>query len=335
MVNVGVYGATGYTGFETLRLLQLHPQAALRFAASSSSAGKSLASVLPGAPDLLLISPDQAPLNEIEVAILCLAHGDSARMAAHLLAAGVRVIDLSADFRLADPTEYATWYGSPHPFPNLLAEAVYGLSEFAHQELVSARLVANPGCYPTTVLLGLKPLFDLTQPNTPVIIDAKSGVSGAGRKPTLNTHFVEAAENLKPYNIGRIHRHLPEMEQILARWCDPPPHLVFVPHLLPIRRGMLSTIYVQLDGRHSEAQLREHYQQTYAAAPFVQVLPAGEPATIAHTQNTNRAAIGMHLAEKTLILTVSIDNLLKGAAGQAVQNLNIMFGLEETMGLLR
>jgi N-acetyl-gamma-glutamyl-phosphate reductase len=334
MIRAGILGTTGYTGMELVRLVKNHPDVKLVFATSESQSGKSLKRVFPAAPDVQLISSEQAPLDEVDAVFLCLPHAASAPMAQTILQAGVRVIDLSADFRLRDEKVYQQWYEIPHPAPRLLKEAVYGLTEFFRKELVEARLVANPGCYPTSALLALQPALknDLFQGT--VIIDAKSGISGAGRKPSLGTHFVEVAGNLSPYNIGRSHRHLPEIEQVFSWWSPAPPPLVFSPHLIPAPRGLLSTIYVQLRPDWDERRVRELYLETYVGEAFIEVLPAGEVATYAHVNHTNRCVIGITTVADTLILTSAIDNLLKGASGQALQNLNVMFELEETKGLL-
>ncbi len=334
MIEVGLVGASGYTGHELVRLLLRHPRVHLRFATSRSHAGQSLAQVFPGAADLPLIAPEEAPLQDVEAIFLCLPHGASAGTAVAALQAGVRVVDLSADFRLQDAATYAQWYGLEHPAPDLLKEAVYGLTELARASLPGARLVANPGCYPTSALLALYPLVRAGAVAGPVMVDAKSGVSGAGRTPSLTTHFVEVADNLKPYKIGRSHRHLPEMEQALARWSDEPPSLVFAPHLLPVPRGLLSTLYIPLAPDWDEARLRALYREAYGREPFILLLPPQEPATLAHTLHTNRCALGLTVTCGTLIVTSAIDNLLKGASGQAVQNFNAMFGFEEREGLI-
>lgn len=334
MIRAGIYGATGYTGQELTGLLARHPDVEVAFCTSSSEVGKNLSEVSPSAPPILLIDPSQAPLDETEVVFLCLPHGASAPIAAAALEAGARVIDLSADFRLRDADLYAKWYGLAHPAPELLGQAVYGLSELAGDELTGARLAANPGCYPTSVLLALYPLVTGGAVAGTVIIDAKSGVSGAGRAPSLITHFVEVADNLTPYKLGRTHRHLPEMEQALHWWSSTPPSLVFCPHLLPVPRGLLSTIYIPLSEGWDEAGLAELYKGSYRGEPFIRLLPLGQPATLAHVNHTNRCAIGITLTEATLVITSAIDNLGKGAAGQAVQNMNLMFGLDKTAGLV-
>ena len=333
-VKAGVIGASGYTGYELIKILGRHPSAEIIFASSTTSAGRRLSDLYPAGPDLQLIAADEAPLTDSDVVFLCLPHAAAAPMAMAALAAGARVVDLSADFRLRDAHLYERWYGQVHPAPDLLAEAVYGLSEFSRDLLPGARLVANPGCYPTSILLALRPLFLASLATGTIIADSKSGVSGAGRVPKQTTHFVEVADNFSPYKIGRNHRHLPEMEQELAKWQDGAPGLIFSPHLLPVPRGILSTIYAPLKPGVSEEAVLELYQSAYEGEPFVSVLPAGQTASLAHAVHTNRCVIGLTSTAGMLILTSAIDNLIKGAAGQAVQNMNLMFGLPETAGLI-
>jgi N-acetyl-gamma-glutamyl-phosphate reductase len=335
MIHAGIYGATGYTGFELVKLLGRHGGATLRFATSQSHAGKTLRDVFPAAPGLPLIRSEDAPLDEVDVVFLCLPHAAAAETAVVALEAGVRVIDLSADFRLRDAATYEHWYAHAHPAPALLAEAVYGLTEVARAGLPGVRLVANPGCYPTSILLALWPLLSAGLPlGGPIIADSKSGVSGAGRAPTQNTHFVEVADNFSPYKIGRTHRHLPEMEQAIQTWRPGAPPLLFSPHLLPVPRGILSTLYVTLAEDTDEVFIRDLYEKAYAHEVFVDVLPRGELASLAHVNHTNRCAISLTLVGRTLILVSAIDNLIKGAAGQAVQNMNVVFGCAEAEGLL-
>ncbi|MCP4416492.1 MAG: N-acetyl-gamma-glutamyl-phosphate reductase, partial [Chloroflexi bacterium] len=282
-----------------------------------------------------LILGEDAPLNEVDVVFLCLPHAAAAETAVTALAANVKVVDLSADFRLKDATTYANWYDKAHPAPHLLAKAVYGLTEFARDQLPGAELVATPGCYPTSILLPLRPLLSTTLPITaPIIADSKSGISGAGRTPKQNTHFVEANNNFSPYKIGRSHRHLPEIEQVMNEWHAGAPSLIFSPHLLPVERGILSTIYVNFSAPVSLAEIRPLFHNLYNNEPFIHLLPAGELATLAHVTHSNKCVIGLAQAGNTLIITSAIDNLLKGAAGQAVQNMNVVFGLEETLGLI-
>jgi N-acetyl-gamma-glutamyl-phosphate reductase len=336
MIRVGIYGATGYAGYELLRWLGRHQEARVVFATSESQAGKSLGAVFPGPLDVPLLAQDDAPLGEIDVALLALPHGVAAAVARRALDAGVRVVDLSADFRLHTPEAYRQWYGHEHPAPDLLP-APYGLPELNRAGLADAGLIANPGCYPTSVLLGLAPLLRAgALADGTVIVDSKSGVSGAGRAPKQNTHFVEVSESLAPYSIGRVHRHVGEMEQEAARVAvNSGPQIIFTPHLLPVNRGILSTIYVRIPDDWGEARVRALYDDMYAGEPFVRVLPAGQLATIAHTAHTNQCAISLTLARPGLLIAVSsIDNLVKGAAGQAIQNMNIMLGLPETAGLV-
>lgn len=337
MIKIGIFGASGYTGFETLSIIRKHPAVSLVFATSESSAGQKLSDLYPVAWDIPLIPLAEAPLEQVEAVFCCLPHGASMPTVIAARQAGVRVIDLSADFRLTDPTVYQKWYNTPHAAPELLAEAVYGIPEINRAAVRATNLLANPGCYPTSVLLALYPLLraGLLDSHAPIIADSKSGVSGAGRKPTLKTHFVEANENLSPYSIGQSHRHVPEMAQTISNLGGPGDKLIFSPHLVPISRGMLSTVYVSLAADLAEAAAQELFADTYAGEPLVQVLPSGQLATMAHTQRTHAGVLSITwLNPRQLILCSSIDNLGKGAAGQAVQNFNVMFGLEETAGLL-
>jgi N-acetyl-gamma-glutamyl-phosphate reductase len=344
MIRIGVYGVTGYAGYELLRWLQRHHDSEVVFTASESQAGKMLSEVYPGPLESRLIAPDDAPLGDVDVVFLGLPHGVAGATAKRVLAAGVRVIDLSADFRLTTAAAYKQWYLHDHPAPELLP-APYGIPELYRESLADARLVANPGCYPTGALLGLAPLMRsaLVSDDT-IVVDAKSGVSGAGRPPKQHTSFVEVNENLTPYGIGHAHRHVSEIEQELGRlWgadalpddeIGAAPGVLFSPHLLPISRGILSTIYVRVPRTLSEGDIRAMYQEQYAGEPFVRVLPAGQLAAIGHSSNTNLCAISLTLARPGhLIVVSSIDNLVKGAAGQAIQNMNVMFGLDETVGL--
>lgn len=333
-VSVGVYGATGYTGLELVRLLCSHPQAAIRFVTSESSAGHSLRESAPLAPDLPLISAASAPLGEVEAAFLCLPNTQSGLVAAEAAQRGVRVIDLSADLRLDDPSVYQDWYKAVHPAPHLLP-APYGLPEIGNRtHIAQASLVANPGCYATATLLGLVPLADagLLTGGAPIIVDAKSGVTGAGRTPKQHILFAEVHANFSPYNIGRVHRHVPEMEQVLAQHGVESGRLVFSPHLLPTDRGILATIYAQVTDAD---QARRALESAYGGEALIDVLPEGELATLAHAVRTPRAAISLTQASPGMLIVVAcIDNLLKGAASQAVQNFNLMFGLPETSGLV-
>jgi N-acetyl-gamma-glutamyl-phosphate reductase len=357
MIQAAIIGVTGYTGIELYRLLRGHPAASVAWLTSESYAGQQLSDVFPCPWDASLLPLEDAPLAQADIVFLCLPHAASMPAVAAARAAGARVIDLSADFRLHDAAIYERWYDVSHTEPDLLAEAVYGLPELHRAEVAGAGLVANPGCYPTSVILGLAPLARAGWLAGQVIVDSKSGVSGAGRKAKLNNSFVEANENLSPYSIGYSHRHIAEMEQELwqvsgAKFqvsggasqvaaIQSPSHpvtdfrIVFSPHLLPVSRGILSTMYVTLPEGVDEAAVRTVYAQAYAGEPFVHLLPAGQLATLHHVVHSNRCAIALTLVPSTttLIVTSTIDNLLKGASGQAVQNMNVMFGLAETMGL--
>ena len=335
MIQAGIFGATGYTGIELVKILARHPEAQIAFATSDSYNSKLLSDAFPCPYDLPLIAHDSAPLDQIDVAFLALPHGASADYAKRVLEAGARVIDLSADFRLHDAAAYKKWYGLDHHAPELLPEAVYGLPEFHRSKIKPTRLVANPGCYPTSVLLGLAPLLRAGANDGTIIVDSKSGVSGAGRKATLSNSFAEVNQNFAPYNIGRTHRHLSEMEQELQE-INANASLIFSPHLLPVNRGILSTMYVKLNNGWTEKTLFDLYTESYHAEPFVRVLPSGQYATLTHSNYTNYCTLSIHyVAEvKQAIVCASIDNLIKGASGQAVQNMNLMFGVEETCALL-
>jgi N-acetyl-gamma-glutamyl-phosphate reductase len=337
MIKVGVFGASGYTGFETIGILRKHPAVELGFATSESAVGQSLSDLYPVPWDILLVALADAPLEQVEVVFCCLPHVASMPTVIAARQAGIRVIDLSADFRLTDASVYEKWYGVSHEAPELLDEAVYGIPEINRAEIRETNLLANPGCYPTSVLLALYPLLraNLLDPTAPIIADSKSGISGAGRKATLRIHFVEVNENLSPYNIGQTHRHVAEMTQAINKFGGSGDKLIFSPHLTPISRGMLSTIYVTLAEDISVETAHQLYAETYADEPFVRLLRLGQLATMAHTQRTNLCAISITpVASRQLILCSSIDNLGKGAAGQAVQNFNVMFGLPETEGLV-
>jgi N-acetyl-gamma-glutamyl-phosphate reductase len=336
-IKVGIFGASGYTGFETAKIINKHPAAELVFATSEASAGKTLGHIYPTTWNFPLVAAVDAPLKEVDAVFCCLPHAASMPTVIAARQAGARVLDLSADFRLKDVDVYEKWYKVPHQSPELLKESVYGLTELYRSEVAETDLVAVPGCYPTNVLLPLIPLLraNLLDASAPIIADSKTGISGAGRKANVRTQFVEINEDLAPYNIGQKHRHIAEMSQIISELGGNGDKVIFSPHLLPISRGMLSTIYVSLTEDMSEDAVRDLFNQSYTDAPFVQILPAGQLASMAHTQRTNMCVISVTaVTPRQLILCSSIDNLGKGAAGQGVQNLNVMFGLEETEGLL-
>lgn len=338
-LKIGIVGATGYTGVELLRLLAGHPYVEVTAVTSRSEAGIPIADYFPslrGHYHLRFQTPEEAKLNECDAVFFATPHGVAMRDAPALIAAGVRVIDLSADFRLQDIPTWERWYGLPFTAAETLSEAVYGLSELNREAIKTARLVANPGCYPTCVSLPLLPLLQegVLRNDMPLIADCKSGVSGAGRKAALGTLFCETADNFKAYGQAG-HRHLPEIRQTLAGLQQGiAEKLIFLPHLTPMIRGMQASLYVHLqDGIRPQALL-EHY---YAASPFVDILPEGQSPDTRSVRGANLCRIGIQKAPEYegnawIIMSVQ-DNLVKGAAGQAVQNLNIMFGLPETAGL--
>ncbi len=330
-IKVGIYGAAGYTGQELVNILARHPYAELVFATSNQDAGQPV----PGT-DRCYVPHEEAPLPDVDMVFLALPHQASAPVAGAAFAAGVKAVDLSADLRLDTPEAYKQWYNALHPFPSLLP-VPYGLPEINRAAIAGASLVANPGCYPTAALLGLYPLLasHALAEDAPIIVDAKSGVSGAGRTPSSTTHFVEVFGNLLPYNVGRAHRHTGEMEQEIARANGKTGPLIFTPHLLPVDRGLLATIYVELNAPWAGVALQSLYEETYAAEPLVDVLPAGQQATLRHAVRKPNCAISLTpVTEKLVVIVSVIDNLLKGAASQAVQNFNLMFGLPETTGIL-
>lgn len=338
MIKAGIIGASGYTGFETIKLLHRHPQVELSFITARTDAGKPLSAAYPTPLDIKFQRVEEVNIGGVDVLFLAVPHGTAAEVAADALKTGVRVIDLSADFRLRSAENYAIWYNHTHPTPHLLDRAVYGLTEWAREAVKQTQLVANPGCYPTSILLAVAPLLKAgVLHHATLIADSKSGVSGAGRSAKVGSLFAEVSDNLKPYGIGHSHRHVAEIEQELTALAGDhaPRGIVFSPHLLPVTRGILSTIYVPMPDHWNAAQLRGLYQDCYRGEPFVWLLPEGDTATLAHTVNTNRCAISLHPVPERgqLIIVSTIDNLIKGAAGQAVQNMNVMFGMEETRGL--
>ena len=336
-IRVAVVGATGYTGAELIRHLARHPRVRLTAVTSEQSAGKALAEVMPsvrGKLDLRLAAFDpERVAAEADVVFTAVPLGTSALGVAALLERGVRVIDLGADFRLRDAEEYARWY-VPHPAPHLLPEAVYGLTEFCRAALGTARLVANPGCYPTAALLALLPLVERGLVETRgIVIDAKSGVTGAGRNVAAEYLFAEVDDNVRAYKIG-VHRHAPEIEQQLRPYAVAELSLIFVPHLLPIRRGLLSTIYVRPRRGVDGQAVTRAYEERYGGERFV-VLSGARPPEIRDVVGTNDCAIGWTHDERSgqIVLVSVIDNLGKGAAGQAIQNMNVMAGFPEPTGL--
>lgn len=335
MIKVGIVGGTGYTGVELLRLLVAHPTAELAVITSRAEAGSAVSELFPnlrGRVNLKFSAPDVETLARCDVVFFATPNGTAMTLARELLDGGVRVIDLAADFRLSNPGDWQQWYGMPHGCPDLLEDAVYGLPEMNRAKLRSARLVANPGCYPTAVSLGFLPLLESEVVDVDhLIADAKSGVSGAGRKAEVHTLFCEAGENFKAYGVSG-HRHLPEIRQTLGRAAGGEVGLTFVPHLTPMIRGIHATLYARLT---ADMDVQALFEQRYAAEPFVDVLPAGAHPETRSVRGANVCRIAVHRPQggDTVVVLSVIDNLVKGAAGQAVQNMNILFGLEERAGL--
>ena len=337
MIQAGIIGGTGYTGVELLRILTLHPEVQIHKVTSRADAGKRVDSLYPnlrGYVDAVFTEPSMESLGECDVVFFATPNGTAMRMAEPLLERDVKIIDLAADFRLTDPEVWEHWYGEPHTCPSLLQEAVYGLPEVNRERLRNARLVANPGCYPTAVQLGLLPLVEqrLIRLDS-IIADAKSGVSGAGRKAEIPMLMSETGESFKAYGV-KGHRHLPEIRQGLEQACGQPVGLTFVPHLVPMIRGIHATIYAQWAGSDA-TDLQSLYETRYRDEPFVDVLPEGSHPDTRNVRGSNRCQIAAHRPQggNTVVILSVIDNLVKGAAGQAVQNMNLMFGLEEMTGL--
>ena len=331
-MKVGIINVTGYTGVELARLLFQHPEVKLTSVTGRSAAGQKLGAVFPhlAGTDLTI----EAELGDVELVFSAMPHKESAKEVIPLLEQGIKVVDISADFRLKDSSEYKQWYGFSHPAPKLLGEAVYGLTELYRSQIASAQLVANPGCYPVGAILALAPAVKAKLVEPDIIIDSKSGVSGAGRTLSLQTHFSEANEDVSAYALEG-HRHLPEITQELKR-LSPEKSLsvTFVPHLVPMTRGILTTCYAPLaSGKKGEKELKELYLDFYKKEPFVRVVDS--PPHTKHTLGNNLCLVYPtidHRAERLIVISC-IDNLVKGAAGQAIQNMNLMLGLPETTGL--
>lgn len=336
IITVGIVGGTGYTGSELLRLLINHPQVQITTITSRSEVGIRIDTLFPnlrGYTDLTFVTPEIAPLKTCDVVFFATPNGTAMLQTLELLNAGVRVIDLAADFRLQDPQLWQDWYGMEHQCPQLLTQAVYGLPEMHREAIRTARLVANPGCYPTAVVLGFMPLLEEKIIDTEYLIaDAKSGVSGAGRKASVNMLMGETGESFKAYGIPG-HRHWPEINQTLQQINQTKIQFTFVPHLVPMIRGIEATLYAKLTD-HS-CDLQTLFATRYAAEPYVDVLPAGSHPETRSVRGSNMCRIAVHRPHNGSMVVVSsvIDNLVKGAAGQAVQNMNLMFGVDETIGL--
>ena len=335
MIRVGIVGGTGYTGVELMRLLARHPSVELGIITSRSQAGDSVADLFPnlrGHVDLQFSEPSIDSYRDCDLVFFATPNTTAMSQAEALLAAGIRVIDLAADFRIKHIPTWEQWYDATHACPELVAEAVYGLPELNREQIRDARLVANPGCYPTSVILALLPLLanGLIDPAS-IIADCKSGTSGAGRKASVGTAFCEVTESVKAYAVQG-HRHLPEIREVLQT-LDAGVDLVFTPHLMPMIRGIHSTVYA--DARGTADATQSLFESYYRDEPFVDVMPAGSHPETRSVRGANVCRLAVHYlaaANKYVVLSVE-DNLVKGAAGQAIQNMNLMFGLDETMGL--
>jgi len=335
MIKLGIVGGTGYTGVELMRLLARHPAARVQVITSRSEAGKPVAELFPnlrGMVDLEFVAPQVDSYRECDLVFFATPNTTAMSQAEELLAAGIKVIDLAADFRIKDISTWEQWYGATHACPALVEDAVYGLPELNREAIRKARLVANPGCYPTSVTLALLPLLAnrMIDPKS-IIADCKSGTSGAGRKASVGTAFCEVTESVKAYGVDG-HRHLPEIREVLQT-VDSNADLVFTPHLMPIIRGIHATVYADAIG--SADRVQAVFEEYYRDEPFVDVMPAGSHPETRSVRGANVCRIAVHYlaaANKYVVLSVE-DNLVKGAAGQAIQNMNLMFGLDETAGL--
>jgi len=342
VISVGIVGGTGYTGVELLRLLLRHPDVQVSVLTSRTEAGKRVDDMFPslrGHSDLQFSDLDMNILKNCDVVFFATPHGVAMKHAAELVAANTKVIDLAADFRLQNLQQFEKWYGLEHSCPDILTESVYGLTELNREKIKQAKVVGNPGCYPTTVQLGLAPLFksgqELVKPAS-IIIDAKSGVSGAGRKASLGMIYSENADNFKAYGVAG-HRHHPEIVEALENISGQSgvfDQILFIPHLVPMIRGMFSTIYVDLTEQGQNTDLQSLYEIFYADEQFVDVMPSNSSPETRSVRGANQLRIALYKPQPTkLVILVVQDNLVKGAAGQAVQNMNLMFGCAENAGL--
>jgi N-acetyl-gamma-glutamyl-phosphate reductase len=337
-IEIGILGATGYTGVELVKILRHHPQVSISFVSSQSYAGQRLSDVFPELKaicDDVLIAPEKTADQSVDCVFSCLPHAASAPLLVPFINKGIKVIDLSADFRIRDPLEYEKWYKTKHPCPELLKKAVFGLCEHYRNDIAKAQIVANPGCYSSSIMLPLLPLFkDRGTEISLVIADSKSGVSGAGRSLKLTSHFAEVHEDFSAYSIGHAHRHIAEIEQELAKAAGKPVTLTFSPHLLPTNRGILSTIYLMTN--RTAAQCLDIVKKAYAGEPFIRIRDPKDLPSINDVARTNFCDMTFTDGAdgRPVIAVAAIDNLVKGASGQAVQNMNIMFGFKETTALL-
>ena len=338
-IRIAIVGSSGYTGGELYRILLLHPAAQVTTVTSEKSAGKPITDIFPHLSGLtsLVCEPldPEVIARKADVAFLALPHVTAQEAGFRFHKLGLKVVDLSADYRLADPAVYETWYEHCHQYPDLLKTAVYGLPELHRERIRTASLIANPGCYPTSAILGLDPAVRerIVDVRT-IVIDSKSGVSGAGRSPGLSYHFPEANEAFMAYKVGT-HRHTPEIEQEISRLAGSPVTLSFTPHLVPMNRGILTTIYANLLSPMDTGKLHAIYQERYRNEPFVRVLPVGQFPNVRNVRGSNFCDLGVYADRRTgrAVIVTAIDNLVKWASGQAVQNMNLLMGLEETAGL--
>ncbi|WP_230660168.1 N-acetyl-gamma-glutamyl-phosphate reductase [Psychrobacter sp. I-STPA10] len=346
MIKAAIVGGTGYTGVELIRLLTAHPEVDIVLLTSRSEAGTRADEIFPslrGVTDLVFSDVNHSALAECDVVFFATPHGVAMQQAAALTASGVKVIDLAADFRLQSVEDFETWYQHTHACPDLLKTAIYGLPEVNREQIKTANIIGNPGCYPTTAILGLKPIIEAQNQagqrliDERIVIDAKSGVSGAGRQAKLSLNYAETSDNFNAYGVAG-HRHLPEIEQGVERLLASQfsQRIRFVPHLIPMIRGMFTTIHLDLTKAGCQLDLQTVFTDCYANETFIDVLPKGVLPETRSVRASNRLRIAVHQDNQQTLATILVvqDNLVKGAAGQAVQNMNVMFGLDESMGLL-
>ena len=341
-LRIGIIGASGYTGAELMRMAALHPEIEITYVTANQYADTKVTSLYPhltGLVDLTFEAYDlESAGKSADAFFLALPHGKAMEVAPELLAAGYgyKVVDLSADFRLSDASIYEAWYKTGHTNPELIGKAVYGLPELFEENIKGADFVSNPGCYPTGALLALAPLLKAKIVKTSgIIVDSLSGVSGAGRDAKPGTHFCKVEGSLTAYKVGGVHQHTPEMEQYMSQLAGEEMTISFTPHLMPVSRGILTTAYADINGKTSLGELLERYRSFYAGKPFVHILPEGQYPETKNVAGSNYCHIGLALDERTgkLIVVSAIDNLVKGASGQAIQNMNILMGLDQQTGL--
>ncbi len=335
-LKVGILGATGYTGAELIRLLLSHPGVEISWLTSEKFAGKKIGEIFPQFRNFLDLECTKiyqlGNLGRVDLAFSCLPHGTSMHFVTKLIQSGARVIDFSADFRIKDAAIYETWYKSKHPYRDFLKEAIYGLPEIYGEKIRDARLVANPGCFSTGVILGLAPLLSNGLVGDPVIVDSKSGLTGAGRAPSLDVHYSETSESVSAYGVEG-HRQKPEMEQELSNLGGAPVDVIFIPHTVPMSRGILTTMYTRLRERGTDETILELYKQYYGENSFVRIYERGKIPATKNVRFSNFCDVGIGFQGDTFVSITALDNLGKGAAGQAVQNMNIMLGFPEDEGL--